>query len=321
MIRPFALLVPVYAAVVGAKNAAFDRGWTRPQRLSWPVVSIGNLSVGGAGKTPLVIRLAELLAAQNIAVDVLSRGYGRNSKDIERVDPNGDAAQFGDEPLLIARSARVPVYVGASRYDAGLLAERNAPQVGIHLLDDGFQHRKLARNVDIVVLHSSDLTQTLLPAGRLREPLSALHRASAIVLREEDCYLEHELSKRGIEAPVWIQHRRLTVACESPAIAFCGIARPQEFFSSLRLQNIEMAETLAFPDHHSWSANDLARLVALQQRHNAKCFVTTEKDAARLHNAQRAQLELAAPLRIARLSVTLEDEATIIEQLGCLMRK
>jgi tetraacyldisaccharide 4'-kinase len=318
MIRPFALFVPLYAAVVGTKNAAFDRGWTKPQRLSWPVVSIGNLSVGGTGKTPLVIRLAQLLTEQNVTVDVLSRGYGRSSKQVERVDPDGDAARYGDEPLLIARAARVPVYVGASRYDAGLLAERNGPPIGIHLLDDGFQHRKLARNVDIVLLHAGDLTQALLPAGRLREPLSALRRASAIVLREEDRYLEQELGRRGIEAPVWIQHRRLTIACESPAIAFCGIARPQEFFSSLRLQNIDLAETLAFPDHHAWSANDLARMIALQQRHNAKCFVTTEKDAVRLHNAQRAQIELAAPLRIARLSVTLEDEVAIVQQLTSL---
>ena len=118
---------------------------------------------------------------------------------MERVDPEGEAARFGDEPLLIARAAGVPVYVGASRYEAGLLAERDANERGIHLLDDGFQHRRLARDLDIVVLHASDFEETLLPAGRLREPLASLRRASVVVLRAEDRALEAELRKRGID--------------------------------------------------------------------------------------------------------------------------
>ena len=107
--------------VVRARNARFDR--TPAQRLRWPVVSIGNLSVGGAGKTPLVICLARLLQREGFGPDVLSRGYGRSQQTVERVDPAGSAERFGDEPLLIARSTGVPVYVGASRYEAGLLAE------------------------------------------------------------------------------------------------------------------------------------------------------------------------------------------------------
>ena len=186
MMRPFAFLVPAYAAAIAAKNAAYERGWAEAKRLGWPVVSVGNLSVGGSGKTPVVIRLAQLLQADGIAVDVLSRGYGRSGEGVERVDASGDAGRFGDEPVLIARKAAVPVYVGTSRYDAGRLAERSAAGAGIHLLDDGFQHRKLARDLDIVVLHASDFVEGLLPAGRLREPLSALKRAQVVVLREED---------------------------------------------------------------------------------------------------------------------------------------
>ncbi len=215
---------------LAAKNAAYDRGWVKPQRLAWPVVSVGNLSVGGAGKTPLVIRLAQLLAAEDIPVDVLSRGYGRSGYDVERVDAEGEAARFGDEPLLIARATGVPVYVGASRYEAGLLAEHNASSPGLHLLDDGFQHRKLARDLDIVVVHASDFVESLLPAGRLREPLTSLKRASAIVLRSEDRRVEAELRRRGISVPVWIQHRRLAVEFVTRAVAFCGIARPGGVF-------------------------------------------------------------------------------------------
>lgn len=323
MIRPFAYLVPLYAVALAAKNAAYERGWTKPKKLAWPVVSVGNLSVGGSGKTPLVIRLAQLLATQNVLVDVLSRGYGRRDTSlVERVNPEGEATRYGDEPLLIARAARVPVYVGASRYEAGLLAERNAPQSGIHLLDDGFQHRKLARTLDIVVLHSSDFGDALLPAGRLREPIAALHRASIIMLRAEDRALEHELRKRGITAPVWIQHRQLAVENATRAVAFCGISHPDEFFAALRSSHIDLADTIALPDHHRYSVGDFNRLKASLCRHNAQSFITTEKDAARLTPQQRANLEKIAPLHVARLEVSLENEPAILEQLLALtMRK
>jgi tetraacyldisaccharide 4'-kinase len=322
LIRPFALLIPLYAAAVGAKNAAYERGWTQPRWLSWPVVSVGNLSVGGAGKTPLVIRLAQLLAAENIPVDVLSRGYGRSGSSVEHVDPEGDAARFGDEPLLTARAAKVPVYVGASRYEAGLLAERGATATGIHLLDDGFQHRRLARALDIVVLHANDFEETLLPAGRLREPLASIDRASVIVLRAEDRHLVAELSRRGISASVWIQNRRLVVEPVTRAVAFCGIARPEEFFFALRSQNVELAATLGLRDHQVYSEAEIERLAAMLRQHKAECFVTTEKDAARMTRAQRMRLEEAAPLHVARLEISLEDEDAVVRRLrGLLMRK
>ncbi|HEX5233821.1 MAG TPA: tetraacyldisaccharide 4'-kinase [Silvibacterium sp.] len=323
MIRPFAFAVPLYAAALAAKNAAYDRGWAKPQRLAWPVVSVGNLSVGGSGKTPLVIMLARLLARGKVHVDVLSRGYGRNDVDtVERVDPNGDASRFGDEPLLIARSAKVPVYLGASRFEAGSLAEHESAIPGIHLLDDGFQHRRLARDLDIVVLHASDLDEGLLPAGRLREPLSSLKRAGIIILRVEDRQREEELRKRGITAPVWILHRKLLAENIAPAVAFCGIARPDEFFAGLRSQNVEIAATLVLRDHQVYSDREIDRLIAALRREGAKCFVTTEKDAVRLTSAQRAQLEQVAPIRVARLEISLEDEAAALRYLlATIVRK
>lgn len=323
MIRPFAYLVPLYAAALAAKNTAYDCGWAKPQQLAWPVVSVGNLSVGGSGKTPLVIRLAQLVAAQNIPVDVLSRGYGRrDTSRIERVNPEGEAARYGDEPLLIARAAKVPVYVGASRYEDGLLAERNTPRPGIHLLDDGFQHRKLTRALDIVVLHAADFEDALLPAGHLREPITALNRASIIVLRAEDRALEQELRSRRITAPVWIQHRKLTVESVTRAVAFCGIARPDEFFSALRSQKVELAHTIALGDHHRYSPANLNQLTNALRQHHAQCFITTEKDAARLTPEQRTNLEKIAPLHVAWLEVSLENEPAILDQLlALIMRK
>ncbi|HZD47151.1 MAG TPA: tetraacyldisaccharide 4'-kinase [Silvibacterium sp.] len=312
-------LVPLYAAALNVKNLAYDRGWIKPNRLRWPVVSVGNLSVGGAGKTPAVIRLAQLLREQGHAVDVLSRGYGRESQGVERVDPEGSAVQFGDEPLLIARTAGVPVWVGADRYQVGVQAERSQSTPSIHLLDDGFQHRRLARAVDIVVLHSSDFDQHLLPAGRLREPLSALKRASVLILRDEDRELEAELRRRGFDVPLWIQQRRLAVNSPARAVVFCGIARPSEFFSALRTRGIEIAATSAYRDHHVYSDSDINSLLQLREAHKAEAFFTTEKDWVRLTASQRARL---APLHIARLEVVFENETAVTAQLlSLLVRK
>ncbi len=276
------LLAPlelVYASLVRARNARFDRMAT--QRLRWPVVSVGNLSVGGAGKTPLVICLARLLEREGIQVDVLSRGYGRSRKTIERVDSEGSAERFGDEPLLIARATGVPVYVGASRYEAGLLAERELPGAGkhVHLLDDGFQHRQLARNVDIVVVHASDLRERLLPAGRLREPLSSLRRANVIVLRQEDKELETPLRAYARrECLFWRVRRTVSLAIPSKrAVAFCAIARPGEFFAALAGAGVEMVEQIGFRDHHRYTAADMERLAKLGQRHGCDAFVSTAR--------------------------------------------
>jgi len=317
-------LVPIYAAASGAKNLAYNRGWIKPKHLAWPVISVGNLSVGGAGKTPVVIRLAQLLSAQGHHVDVLSRGYGRSSQIMERVDPNGLSQQFGDEPILIARSTGVPVYVGSDRYEAGSLAEGEQPGPGIHLprihlLDDGFQHRQLARDLDIVVLHRSDFDERLLPAGRLREPLTALRRAAILVLRAQDRHLEDDLRRRGIDAPVWIQQRRLAIQSIKKAVAFCGIARPEDFFAALRSNVTGIAATSEFRDHHAYTDADLDQLLQLRRQHAAEAFITTEKDWVRLTPQQRARL---APLHTAKLEVMFENETAVAAQLQhMLVRK
>ncbi|HKR26686.1 MAG TPA: tetraacyldisaccharide 4'-kinase [Acidobacteriaceae bacterium] len=313
MRRTLLPLVPLYALAVAGKNRAYDRGWFRQQRLRAPVVSIGNLSVGGSGKTPLTIRLAELLSDRGVVVDVLSRGYGRRSHQVQRVEVAGSWQDYGDEPLLVAQQAEVPVYVGASRYAAAMLAESGSPAPQLHLLDDGFQHRQLARDLDIVVLHRSDFTEGMLPAGRLREPFSSLRRADVLVLREEDRDLESQLRLRGFRQPIWWMIRRLDVPTVTSAIAFCGIARPTEFLNGLTGISIPASRTQR--DHYVWTDRDIADLVELQRRHSAASFVTTEKDLVRLSPAQRQRLEGAAPLRAVRLRVQLRDEPATIDHL------
>jgi tetraacyldisaccharide 4'-kinase len=320
-----ALLAPlelVYASFVRARNARFDR--TAAQRLRWPVISIGNLSVGGAGKTPMVICLARMLEREGWGVDVLSRGYGRSSQATERVDGAGDAARFGDEPLLIARAAGVPVYVGANRYEAGLLAEAETGGDGrhVHLLDDGFQHRQLARDLDIVVMHRSDLRERLLPSGRLREPLSSLERAGVIVLRAEDADMEATLrSYAARDCSFWRARRTLALSRTGKrALAFCAIARPEEFFRALAAAGVDVVERVSFRDHHHYTARDIERLTKLAKRHGCDEFVTTAKDEVKLDASLRLQLNAVAPLRIAALTVQIENESAAVSQLVSLLR-
>ena len=176
--RPLSFL---FGLGVQARNALYDRGIARSRKLRGPVVSVGNLSVGGSGKTPFVLLIGELLKARGIKFDILSRGYGRTKRGVALVDPAGSARDFGDEPVLMARRLGVPVVVGEERYEAGIFAENKfGPQ--LHLLDDGFQHRALFRDFDIVLITPEDIRDRLLPAGRLREPLRSLGRADAIVL-------------------------------------------------------------------------------------------------------------------------------------------
>jgi tetraacyldisaccharide 4'-kinase len=255
----------------------YEHGILPVRRLQGPVVSVGNLSVGGSGKTPFVLLLGGLLKARGIQFDILSRGYRRESRGVALVDPAGCAADFGDEPLLLARRLSVPVVVGEDRYEAGLFSERQfVPQM--HILDDGFQHRALARDVDIVLVTAEDARDRLLPAGRLREPVSSLQRADIVVLTGEspDVFaMQRKLVwriRRGIE-------RRQV---PGRPVVFCGIARPQNFIQQLQAAGIEPAAHAFYRDHHSYTESDIRDLLNLRQRSGADGFVTTEKDEINL---------------------------------------
>ena len=322
-----------YGVATRFKNYAYDRGWLQSKKLSWPVISVGNLSVGGSGKTPLVLLLADLLSQRGWNVDVLSRGYGRSSNTVARVEAAGTPAEFGDEPLLMARHG-LSVYVGARRYDAGQLAEKEAaadsPNLRrLHILDDGFQHRKLARAVDIVLLQRADLYDRLLPSGRLREPLSGLRRADFCVLRAEDADQSERvlqlMNQASSPARVWIVERRTTLPADAAsipnALAFCAIGDATGFFDGLRQAGLTLQATIAFRDHHVYNLGDIARLKAVASRSGANCFVTTEKDSVRLAGELRAELEKHGRLVIAGLDVHLQEEKRCIDGLESLLQE
>ena len=313
-----------YAAVVALRNRLYDSGTLKARKLGWPVISVGNLRVGGAGKTPFVIHLGELLQARKIAFDVLSRGYGRKDTTVRLVEAEGSARVFGDEPLLIARKLHVPVVVGADRYAAGQLAEKMfaalKPAHGgpwLHLLDDGFQHRKLARDFDIVLLTDSDGDDRLLPFGRLREPLRSLQRADAIVVPEP--FDVARLPEFARAKPIWRMRRSLELPAGVPkrVFAFAGIARPDPFFADLKAAGLELEGEMKFDDHHRYDLADAHWLQENLRIEEADAFITTEKDLINL-GSEGLKGELN-PLLVARLRVELLEPGKALDAISKLI--
>jgi len=300
-------LSAIYGGLVGVRNALYDRGVLRARRLQGAVASVGNLSAGGSGKTPFVMLLGELLKARGIRFDVLSRGYGRTSRGVRLVDPAGLPQEFGDEPLLIARQLQVPVIVGEDRYEAGRFAEAKlGPQ--LHLLDDGFQHRALARDFDIVLVTPQDANDRFLPAGRLREPLASLGRADAVVLASGASAESFPLQAKL----VWRVRRGIVTQNVPPRpVVFCGIARPRNFVLQLRAANIEPVAEAFYRDHHAYREGDVRELLELKRKSEAGGFVTTEKDAVNLGG----YLTALEPLAIVPVKMELGDAANAVDTM------
>ncbi len=317
-------LTSAYRLALALREFELRTGLKQVRRLSWPVVSVGNLSAGGAGKTPLTIALARSLAARGVHVDVLSRGYGRQRSALPLlVDAQGTAEKFGDEPLEIARQAGVPVVVAAERYEAGVFAEDASRQGNepagqracVHLLDDGFQHRQLHRDVDILLLSRGDLKDYLLPAGNLREALRAAERADVIAVPAVDPEVEDWLKAQGWERPVWRLRRRMDVPqVDGAVVAFCGIARPEQFFAGLKRTGLHIATRLTFADHHLYTTDDLKRLAKAARQNRATALLTTEKDRVRMGELA-SLLPATVPLKTVPLRIEIADEAAAIDWL------
>jgi tetraacyldisaccharide 4'-kinase len=304
MMNPLASL---YGIGVRTRNALYDRGTLVQKKLQGPVISVGNLSVGGSGKTPFVMLLAELLKSRGIKFDVLSRGYGRTQRVVSLVDPAGSPADFGDEPLLIARRLNVPVIVGEERFAAGEFSEKQfGPQ--LHLLDDGFQHRALYRDFDIVLITPDDARDRLLPTGRLREPLTSLARADAVVLASGAAPDAFPLKNKLI----WRVRRGIVVNnVPSRPVVFCGIARPKNFLLQLRTAGVEPAAEAFYRDHHPYAESDISDLLSLCQRSEADGFITTEKDAINLGRF----LSALHPLAVIPVKMELVDAANAVDTM------
>lgn len=318
------LAAAVFGRLVEARDRAYRRGWLGVARLPAPVVSVGNLSTGGTGKTPAVMALAEALRARGWQPDVLSRGYGRRHRGLAVADVadgrvHGDVDEVGDEPWLIAQRARVPVLVHPDRFRAGCEGERRFGST-VHLLDDGFQHRQLARDFDLVLVAVSDLEARLLPAGRLREPPAALARASAVVVVGDapgEPAGVRERVRQWTAAAVYTAWRRPKRETwpepGEPCFAFCGIARPASFWRVLNQAGVSLVGRRAFADHHRFSAGEIGRLVEEARQDGATRLVTTAKDAARLESL-RGRLQ-GLPLVVVEIDLEIDGLDRLVDSI------
>lgn len=290
------LLSGAYGRVALMRRAWYARPGRR-RRLNHRVISVGNLAMGGSGKTPVVAALAALLRDRGRCPVVLTRGYARREPvDGVLVVSDGRSvrepvARSGDEPQLLARKLPgVPVLVSADRYLAGLFAERHFhPTVSI--LDDGFQHLPLERDVDLLLVSRDDLDDRVVPSGRLREPLIAGRVADALLVNGDEDDAAHVSAALGVStafrvATHFAPLRR--VRDDAPCapepgrvVAFAGIARPERFFNALRSLGYDVARELRFPDHHWYTPRDVETIGAAARDAGAALVVTTEKDAVR----------------------------------------
>lgn len=295
----------LYGRVASARRAWYRRRQQAVRRLPHPVISVGNLVVGGSGKTPVVALVARILLEHGQRPAVLSRGYARRQpRDGVVVVSDGRTVlepveRAGDEPFMLAHALPgVPVLVSEDRYLAGrLAAHRFATTVSI--LDDGFQHLQLARDVDLLLVSPSDLDEDVLPTGRLREPLGAAAVAHAVIVpgsTEDAAQVATRLgvarrftSTTHMGAPSAVSVLGAASGAEGPlpvpgdrVLAVTGIARPERFLASLEQQGWRVADYRAFRDHHWFSASDVARIDDAAATAGATCVVTTEKDAVRL---------------------------------------
>ncbi|HUS19650.1 MAG TPA: tetraacyldisaccharide 4'-kinase [Terriglobales bacterium] len=315
-------LSAAFGALVRTRNSLYDRGVFFAETLQWPVISVGNISVGGSGKTPFTVLLGQELQKRKLAFDVLSRGYKRKSSGVKLVDPDGLASEFGDEPILLAKKLHVPVIVGEDRAAAGRFAEKTfadlRPAHGdtwFHLLDDGFQHRRLARSFDIVLVSEEDLEDRLLPLGRLRESVTALSRADAIVVPEA---MPEEKLQFG--KPIWRVKRRLDLNGQKlpqRPVVIAGIAKPQRFLTDLRRAGIHPVAEAVYSDHHAYARSDIEHLADLRDKHNSEGFITTEKDAI---NLQPHHAALAPIVRIP-LIMELHDAERCLDTMFAVIRQ
>ena len=340
----------LYSAITRARLALYRRGALAVHKVNSPVISVGNITTGGTGKTPLVEWIARAAAREGRRPCVLTRGYGREDagrrvlvSDGERV--LADASEGGDEPRLLAESLRgiAAVLSDADRVAAARWAEEHLKS-DLFILDDGFQHLRLARDLDIVAIDATNPWGggRLLPAGRLREPLKGLGRADLLIItRTEQVADADTLGKRAArlsggrpvifsrtrtravrplgeaatrgdspEAPAQPSPLVPDTLSSQPAAAFCAIGNPAAFFAHLRSDGLTLNHTRSFPDHHIYTQADVDELAAEAARRGARALVTTAKDAVKLRS-----LGFGLPCYVLEIELEFDDEERLTDML------
>ena len=335
--RPFS---PLYSSAMKVRALLYQKQLLVSHDFDVPVISVGNLTMGGTGKTPMVIYLARFLADQGFKVAIVSRGYRGEAKGPVNIVSNGSeilmsAQQAGDEPFLV--SSRLKGIVVATGKNRHLVVDQviRSYQCDLILLDDGFQHLKMNRNIDLVLFDADHFagTSRVFPAGELREPVSALHRCDAFVLtgvsehnseRTNQC---EELLQERFEgkpvfrvSPVYVQFlhyvifpssiKKAVVALSKipkNLFAFSGIAGADRFYKMAEQQGIVLKGTKTFRDHHSYQVDDINDLLQLASKAGANGFITTEKDMVKLSYAHQAPLPFYVPILEYARNASLES--------------
>jgi tetraacyldisaccharide 4'-kinase len=329
----------LYSAIVRTRLAAYSRGFLSPATLNVPVISVGNLTVGGTGKTPLVEKICRLLFAENRKVCVLTRGYKRSQpnkrvlvSDSKSVLSNEE--ESGDEAFLLAQNLLgiSAVISDADRAAAGRWA---IDELGSDclVLDDGFQHLQLARDLNVLVVDATDPWggSELLPAGKLREPLSGAARADCVVITRTEASPDTDsITKRlrqfVTDKPILISRMRIKQLRplnnfapfeRSPVAAFCGIGNPGSFFQMLQRTGKAVVLTKAFADHHRYTQAEIDALIAAARNAGATNLITTAKDAVKLQS-----LELSLPCHVLDVEIDFPHEEQLLTLIrGKLLRK
>lgn len=327
----------LYRAVTQTRLAAYKKGWLPVTRLPVPVISIGNLTTGGTGKTPLVEWVCRTLASKQKRVCILTRGYGRPNPRSRVVVSDGstvltDAALAGDEPFLLAQNLKglASVISDANRIAAGKWAIDNLG-ADVFVLDDGFQHLALARDLNVLTIDATNPWGggRLLPAGRLREPRSGLSRADLVVVTRSDQSDElgplvseiqrifgsgpvvtSEMTVKGISL-INSEGAEEFVSPHPPVAAFCAIGNPDSFLKLLRRVEIDPVFMRTFPDHHSYTQAEVDTLVRDAVRHGARSIITTAKDAVKLR-----QIRFELPVYVLRIEIAIAEEDRIIQMVN-----
>ncbi len=332
VLLPLYLLSLPYGWGVRLRILLYDLGLRKPNRLPCPVISVGNITVGGTGKTPLVMALAQGLKGRGVSVAVLTRGYkGKGSGNLVSDGQTVflSPGESGDEPYLMAKAlGGIPVLVGKDRFTQGQMALQRFHLQGF-LLDDGFQHLQLHRDLNILLIDASIGfgDHHLLPRGLLREPLSHLRRADLFLLTKvealESCQpLEVRLRDIHPPAPVFHSHyeplglvgpggewEALETLKGKKILAFSGIANPRYFVSLLKKCGLEVIKEEIFPDHYVYNTKDLAEIAAKSQ--GLDWIVTTEKDMVRLNHLNTSPL----PIRALQIRVRIREEEAFFQRV------
>ncbi|RMF88172.1 MAG: tetraacyldisaccharide 4'-kinase [Nitrospinota bacterium] len=330
LLTPLSMLAPLYGTGQRVRSWAYRHSLLAQHALPCKVISIGNLTLGGTGKTPFVAYLGRHFSQQGYRVVILSRGYGGKARQEVQVISDGTSLLLhpplaADEPYMLARKLpQIPVLCGKNRYRVGMYAVRHfSPD--LVLLDDGFQHLSLHRDCNILLIDSTvSLDKArLFPRGTLREPLDAIGRADILILTRVEGPPSPDLlallRRYNPKAPLYQSRYRpqalfqvdeqrslpLEMLQGTPVLAFCGIAHPEPFFTLIASLGGKVVDTVAFPDHHWYERTEVSALIRQAQERGAVALVTTEKDGARLF----PYLPLSFPVWELRIAVTINDPA------------